>query len=303
MERLAEHCVLDPDRLPRPFSLGLKAVRQEHWLKPDERLPNQLRQKHALFLDKRDAVFREEAITQAAQAELLAMLLDYLPEHYPEFWKVSGNSVTIVPTDTTYDIEHYSDRRLELASRLVQDDLVILRKGDAGYRVAAAAVCFPSTWVLAEKFGKAIADVHGPVPGFERGTRMAMMIDRIFDNLGVGEIVERRNWSIYETPRLHHPASHSSHSRWEGKQDRLLLDSFIRGERQTIRRLPQSGDLVFTIQIMVEAANKLKAHPERGEIAYRLQNQIASLNDDQLAYKGLTGYREAVLAELEELQS
>jgi hypothetical protein len=295
------HSALNPDRLPRPFTVGLKAFDPGNWIVPDAHLADQVREKVQLFAGKHEAVFRAEPDTVDAQAEVLQMLLDYLPAHYPDLWRLDGNEVTIVPAGLTYQVDEFAGQPLELACRLIQDDLVIMRKGEGGYRIAAAAVCFPSTWVLADKFGKAIADVHGPVPGFERGTRQATVVDRIFDNLKVGAPVERCNWSVYEVADLHHPKTHSTHVRWEGRKERLLLDSFLRAERQTLTRLPRSGDVVFTIQIIVDPAELLLAHPQRGQIAATLKSHVESLNEAELAYKGMTGYQDMIVAELNQL--
>lgn len=301
MSDLSPHSALNPERLPRPFTVGLKAFDPENWIVPDAHLAAQVREKVEHFATRHAAVFAAEPDTLEAQAEVLEMLLDYLPKRYPDLWRVDGNEVTIVPAGLTYRVDEFADRPLELACRLIQDDLVLMRKGEGGYRIAAAAVCFPSTWILADKFGKAIADVHGPVPGFARGTRSATVVDRIFDNLKPGAPVERCNWSIYEVADLHHPKSHSTHKRWEGQQQDLVLSSFIRAERQTLTRLPRSGDVVFTIQIIVDPAKLLVEHPERSQIAATLKDHVDSMNADELAYKGLSGHQDTVVRELAEL--
>jgi hypothetical protein len=301
MSMQSPHSALNPERLPRPFTVGLKAFDPVNWIVPDVHLADQVRQKAELFESRHEAVFRAEPDTVDAQGEVLDMLLAYLAAHHPQTWQVGDGEVSVVPAGLTYRIDEFAARPLELACRLIQDDLVIMRKGEGGYRIAAAAVCFPSTWVLADKFGKAIADVHGPVPGFERGTRQATVVDRIFDNLKVGAPVERCNWSVYEVADLHHPKSHSTHTRWQGRQERLLLDSFLRAERQTLTRLPGSGDVVFTIQIIVDPAGLLLEHPERAQIAATLKAHVESLNEAELAYKGMTGYQDMIVAELTEL--
>ena len=295
------HSALNPDRLPRPFTVGLKAFELQNWIVPDQNLVAQVQEKADHFTHRRDVVFQAEAETLAAQAEVLDMLLAYLPERYPEFWKVADGEVIIVPAGLTYCIDDFAARPLELACRLIQDDLVIMRKGDGGYRIAAGAVCFPSTWILSEKFGKAIADVHGPVPGFERGSRSGVLVDRIFDNLKADAPVERCNWTLFEVPDLHHPKRHFEHQRFQGKTERLVLSSYLRAERQTLRRLPRSGDVLFTIQIIVDPATELLTHPRRGEIASTLMQHLESLSEPELAYKGITGNRETVIAELAEL--
>ena len=278
--------------------MGLKAFDPDNWIVPDAHLAAQVREKVEHFSNRHAAVFAAEPDTLEAQAEVLDRLLDYLPKRYPDLWRVDGNEVTIVPAGLTYRLDEFAERPLELACRLIQDDLVIMRKGDSGYRIAAAAVCFPSTWILGDKFGKAIADVHRPVPGFARGTRSATVVDRIFENLKVDAPVERCNWSIYEVADLHHPKSHSTHKRWEGQQQDLVLLSFIRAERQTLTRLPRSGDVVFTIQIIVDPAKLLMEHPERAQIAAILKDHVESLDDAELAYKGLSGHQETLVREL-----
>ncbi len=298
MHELSPHSALNPDRLPRPFTVGLKAFDPDNWIVPDVHLAAQVREKAEHFATRQAAVFAAEPDTLEAQAEVLEMLLGYLPQRYPELWRVDGNEVTIVPAGLTYRVEEFLERPLEFACRLIQDDLVVMRKGEGGYRIAAAAVCFPSTWILADKFGKAIADVHGPVPGFARGTRSATVVDRIFENLKVDAPVERCNWSIYEMSDLHHPKSHSTHKRWDGQQQDLVLSSFIRAERQTLTRLPRSGDVVFTIQIIVDPARLLMEHPERAQIAATLKSHVESLDEAELAYKGLGGHQETVVREL-----
>ena len=298
MLKQSPHSALNPDRLPRPFTVGLKAFELHNWIVPDQHLVAQVHEKAGHFDQRRDVVFQAEPETLAAQAEVLDMLLAYLPERYPDIWKVADGNVSILPAGLTYRIADYAERPLELACRLIQDDLVIMRKGEGGYRIAAGAVCFPSTWILSEKFGKAIADVHGPVPGFERGSRSAQLVDRIFDNLKVDAPVERCNWTLFEVPDLHHPMRHFEHQRFEGKTERLVLDSYLRAERQTLRRLPLSGDVVFTIQIIVDPATELMKHPQRAQIASTLKEHVESLSEPELAYKGITGNEAKVIAEL-----
>ena len=301
MPELSRHSALNPGNLPRSFSIGLSALDPEQWILPDVNFVDQVRAKAELLATRREAVFRAEDATLDAQSEALHLLLAYLERTYPDLYSVSGDKVEIVPAGLAYNISDYSHAPLELACLLVQDDLVIMRKGNAGYRIAAAAVCFPSTWVLEEKFSRPISEVHAPVPGFGPGTRTAGMIDRIFDNLRVGHPVCRSNWSLYEVPDLHHPFSHSTHTRWTGIGTGFIDGTWLRAERQTLMRLPESDDVLFTIQIAVDPVSLLMTHPRRHEIAQQLKSQIEVLDEQQLAYKGIREHREVILAELSSL--
>src|SRR5919205_916624 len=64
------------------------------------------------------------------------------------------------------EIDKPQEPPLECASRLVQEDLVLMARHDSGWQLAAASLCFPSTWVLAEKFGRDMDGIHKPVPGY-----------------------------------------------------------------------------------------------------------------------------------------
>jgi hypothetical protein len=175
-----------------------------------------------------------------------------------------------------------------------------MRRGEAGWRLAAASLCFPSSWALHEKFGKPIHEVHGPVPGFGAGTRNAELIARMFDHLRPEMPVIRWNWSLYGDDRLFHPTTASPETRRFGQGPRAE-NVFLRAERQTLRRLPQSLDILFTIRIYVDPLEALERHPQAPVIATALVDQLLALSEEQLAYKGLTLERDRLAARLRQI--
>ena len=80
---------------------------------------------------------------------------------------------------------------------------MLMARGDTGWQLAAASLCFPSTWVLAEKFGRDMDGIHKPVPGYAEHIGPRLL--RIFDNLQVERPAWRLNWSIYDGPELYAP--------------------------------------------------------------------------------------------------
>ncbi len=182
---------------------------------------------------------------------------------------------------------------------MVQDDLVLMRRDGRGWRIAAASLCFPSTWSLVEKAGLPMAEVHKAVPGYPG--RMADVVHRIFDNLPDGQVVERLNWSVYKDDRLHHPESKSGPKTWTGLPGGFAGGAFIRVERQTLRRLPVSRDIVFTIKVHVDPVAALRTHPDGKALATQLAKSFAALDADQLAYKNMAAAREEMLAGLREI--
>ena len=130
------------------------------------------------------------------------------------------------------------------AGSLIQDDLVIMRRKPSGWHLVAAFVAFPSSWSLPEKFGRSMDEIHGPVPGFEGGTRNADLINRMFDNLPPGRIVERFNWTVNTDGGLFLPKSNAE-SLGAAAVALKAENTFVRIERQTLRKLPVSGDIIF----------------------------------------------------------
>ena len=78
---------------------------------------------------------------------------------------------------------------LELAGRLVQEDLCLIEASPDGPRLTAAVLCFPSRWRLHEKLGRPLAEVHGKVPFY--GDRLARPVDRFMAHVRTGHIAAR----------------------------------------------------------------------------------------------------------------
>lgn len=287
------------DGSKRPFTVGLAPLDLAEWIEPDGNLSAHLEEKERLFGGSQAPVFLAEPDTTASQAEVLALLLDYLPKRFPEIYSSNGGEIRIIPAGKTYLKEDYANAPLLLAARLVQEDLVIMRKGDDGYRLAAASLSFPSSWSLAEKFGKPMPEIHENVPGFNNG-RMGTIVARLFDNLSVDQPSWRLNWSLYTDAELHHPHSKRIDPRIES---RLPGSLHVRVERQTLRRLPHSGDILFTIKVHHDPVSAFAKHPHGARLALSLRDQILALDADQLAYKGLTESRDAIANRLEALAS
>jgi dimethylamine monooxygenase subunit A len=194
-----------------------------------------------------------------------------------------------------------NNNALATAGLLLQEDLVIMGRSPEGWRLAAASLCFPSAWNLHEKLGRLMHEVHGPVPGFNKNTRNAGLIERMFDNLRVEQPVMRWNWTLFGEATLHMPTS-------EGRMIRRFGDGpvaehvFMRLERQTLRKLPRSGEILFTIRTHIDPMDILQHHKDGQRLASAIAEQVAALSPDELQYKGLLNERERLLARLNQLR-
>jgi hypothetical protein len=286
------------------FTISMKPIDAAAWIAPGPNLLPMLAEKDRLNREIPDLVFVEEAGTRDAQAELLSLLTDHLLQRQPETYRRDGGSM-VVAGSRSVDLSDQNRPPLLTAADLVADDLILMRRDDTGWRLVAASLCFPSSWTLLEKFGRPLQEIHNPVPGFGEGTRTAAMIQRIFDNLQRGQPAIRWNWSLQSDLTLYKPLSSIQRDeRAVAKPPRFAdgaASAFIRVERQTLRKLPVSGDIVFTIRIDLDPMLALAAHPNRARLAAGLAAQLAALDAAQIDYKGFGADRDRLIADLERI--
>ncbi|MGX7874823.1 heme-dependent oxidative N-demethylase family protein [Mesorhizobium sp. ORM6] len=286
------------------FTIGLKPLDPMDWIEIDGHLQPYLAEKRRLYAEIPERVFVEETGTRDAQREVLELLGAYLPERFPDTYRRTDAGIEIAGAANHLAIPSgIADAPLVTASLLVQEDLILMRRGDSGWRLAAGSLCFPSSWSLLEKFGKPLQQIHEPVPGFGPGTRPAELINRMFDGLQ-GQAVERFNWSIQADSALYHPLSNVERiDRATNRPTRfpdgdVKAHAFIRVERQTLRKLPSSRDILFTIRIHLDPLAVLARHPDRATLAVSFAAQLEALDLDQLDYKGLTSDRDGLVSVL-----
>ncbi len=235
-----DELVLGPG--PPWLHMGLRTIAEDRWLAVDDRRGDELALKRRLIADRRDDVFAALDGTEAAGREALDLIVGALSTHHPQA------AVAVDP-----------DRHpLEAAGLLVQEDLCLMAERDGASRLVAASLSFPSHWRLADKIGGSAAAIHGPVPHY--ATELSAKVDRFLERLPEGRIVLRRNWGVHDHPTLfapeHPPPAGGVTPANAG--DRLWL----RSERQTLRRLPRTGAVLFTIRVQIVALRALAARPD-----------------------------------------
>lgn len=293
------------DGTSKLFTAGLRPLDLADWTEAGPDFHAQLVEKRRLYAAIRPNVHVEEPETEAAQREVLALLAEHLPVRFPDIYRRHGNRIEIDGMDAV-DVGASTPDPLRSAALLVAEDLILMRRSDSGWRLAAGSLCFPSHWVLKEKFGRPMQEIHQPVPGFGPGTRMADIINRMFDSLKVEQPMQRFNWSLQKGGDLYRPFSTDERTERAAAPSPRFSGAgpsqpFMRVERQTLRRLPISGDILFTIRIHLDPLDVLATHPERWSIAHSFADQLLALDASQLAYKGFTADRNLLVARLRDM--
>ncbi len=278
------------DGAPWRWSMGLHRLELDRWLEVDDHRAAELSKKISLLATARDTVFVALAGSEPACEELRALVVDHLDRVHPELLVRDGDGFVEPTTGTRLPSRLHP---LEVAALLVQEDLCVLEHREGAWLLSAACVCFPSRWSLREKLGATLAEIHGPVPGFDYALGAGTV--RFFDRLTADRPAWRCNWTLLETDELHLP---SPAGRRPGASDVTLAATYFRVERQTLRRLAETGAVVFTIRTYVTPlAELLDTHPG---LSSALVATLRTVPDEVAAYKGWSGGRlPALLAALE----
>ncbi len=279
---------------PGPYRLatGLHACPEADWIQIDARYRAELGLRRALLDLRRDEVLGVDPATAPARREVLELLAAHLPARFPAWFGCEpGRRLRNRLTGEVWTLADPGSDPLEVAARLVQEDMCLLRLDGTTPILTDAALCFPSRWRLTEKPGRPLTAVHHPVPGY--ADRLAGPVDRFLSALRPGRIVQRANWGVVDDPALFQPAAPAAGTviTKADAGDRLWL----RVERQTLRRLAISGAILFTIRVQVAAFSRLAAAPERARLAAALR----ALPDATARYKSLTAFRDTALAFLD----
>ena len=226
--------------------IGLSPISESKWLEIDNKFEEEIRLKKKLLKTNRNDVLQITLGSEDKQNEILESIVSYLQKFHSDIFKVTNDSVYIESTNDLYKLNQFKNP-IELASLLVQEDLVMMSPKEDKFYLEAASLSAPSHWSLTEKFSKSLMDLHHGVPGYKED--IGQRVDEIFNRLPTERILERFNWSIYDDPKLFQPVHSKPLVEFkESKPNKL----FLRVERQTIRKLPVYGTVLFTIRVYVD---------------------------------------------------
>jgi hypothetical protein len=274
---------------PYRLAMGLHTLEPGAWLEPGADAAQQMAERRRLLAEHPAEVTAALPESSAGQHELFALVLQHLPQHFPDRWQRVGGALVDRLSGERFPVDPAEP--LATLGRMVQEDFCLLQASPHGYRLTAAVLCFPAHWRLADKLGRPLDAMHEPVPGFD--VRLARPVDRFFASLQAERPVWRVNWSLVDTPELFRPPEHRSRPK---KIDaaRAGEQTWLRVERQTLRRLPVCGDVVFGIRTYLEPLAEMTP-----DAAQALAVRVREMPADMAAYKGIAAVRAPLLAWLE----
>lgn len=276
------------------LAMGMKPLQLQDWIEIDDDFADQVSLRTQLLNQRHTEVFACLPGSEAAQQEVLELLVDHLLRYFPQHYQRQENSLINQVTGQVWQFSDFTTNPLDLAGRLVQEDLCLMLLGVAGHFLSAASLCFPLRWRLQEKLGLPMSQIHGQVPGY--ADKLKQPVDNFFDRLQPNHPGYRFNWSIVDVPDLF-----LAQSKFDPQAPTITVETagetlWLRVERQTLRRLPRSQAILFTIRSYVYPLSQVVTD---AAIARSLADAIQQIPTAMQSYKNLLPIREVLMAYLE----
>ncbi|KAI9375789.1 hypothetical protein BJX61DRAFT_539520 [Aspergillus egyptiacus] len=307
--------VSNTPKLYRPFrhgpnfiTMGIRRMDWDNWIEMDSYFLRYHDTKASELKKDFDAHVKyvDNAVTKNACFEVYEELVTYLTHRYPKIFRLEAGTVHNALTGEQFRFPAQSpSEALATSALLVQDDLVIMVENDDGhYHLDAGAVCLPGFWRLGEKFRMSLDTLHFEAGVPHYAAKLQKSMNRFFKTLPAARPVVRNNYFIQLDDGLHwsHRMGDQSGAEvasWATANSHgiTIQDLHFRSERQSLRRLPRSGAILFTVRTYFEPVTAIASEPH---VPGRLAEAIRNWDETVSAYKGRSHWEDILLPYLDE---
>jgi len=290
---------------PKYFvTMGLRNVHYDHWIELDNHYPRYHADKTRRIKERGPKCCRTAPEAYPAAVELLEELCSYLPARYPTLYRKTETGIENLWSGETFDItvRPLPEDPMQTCARLVQDDLAIMiERPDGQYYLLAGAILLAGFWRLEDKLGMPLSEIHtsGDVPQFREKLEKGML--NFFRRLKPEELVARNNYFLQVDDDLAWSYSigdeDSPEVSWStAEKNKAIEHHYFRSERQSLRRLPKTGGVVFTVRTYFHPITEIA---EEDYVPGRLASAVRSWGDDVSRYKGKERYGDVLLEYLD----
>jgi hypothetical protein len=273
------------------WRLGVRPLDPADWIELGDDADDAIAEKQRLCRDHHETVFAALDDIEPEAHEVATALIEHLRRRWPARYGVAELDSGLHPLDA--------------AARLVPEDLVLMvpRQTDEFRRDPSArdlidggvelvfgggSVCFPNRWDLHSKLGRTLSEVHAPVPQLNR--QLDRSIDRFLERLRPERAYWRLGWGIIDVGDRYTPPG-----RPRPAISAAPLERFLRVERETLRRFPNTGCVLFTIRTYVHRLSEVAGDRRAAGV---LAEQVATMSDDIRGYKDLDEIGDRLVADL-----
>ncbi|KAH9482879.1 hypothetical protein JR316_0004979 [Psilocybe cubensis] len=268
---------------------------------------------------------------EEAAIELVHELAEYLSRRYPKDFEVIRYSERLIDRDGAYcdwgwedlpairtikitsldasyelplstnDGDRAPEKAMEIAGLLIQDDLALMLEGvDGKYYFQAGSICLPDKERLDLSLERFFRRLPVEKPVVRNNYFFQTNVPQKEERIDAEELAWAESTVGPEESFGHGTAFKRENGAGQGETEVEWIR--FRSERQTLRRLPQSGAVAFTIRTYLTPVKEIAR--EKG-VAGRLASALRSWPADVGEYKGRErgGWFEPLLEYLDECET
>ncbi|KAF8591105.1 hypothetical protein K439DRAFT_1381062 [Ramaria rubella] len=317
-----------------PINMGIRPMAWDSWIELDNQYVEYLEIRKARVASRGDKVVRTLPGAENAALEVCTELASYLAKRYPQVFQVQrvhdkgglgeGDSIVganggriktieIIPTGDKWDLD--IDDPMMVAGLLADDVAIMVEGADGKFYLHAGSICVPGSWRFTDKIGLPLADIHLRGNVYKYKEKLQFSMDRFFTKLTPEKAVVRNNYSFQIGPDLtwldnHHGSEDlfdertkipvpGSQTDWKPVAPVTdVSEIYFRSERQTLRRMPKTGCVCFTIRTYIHPVAELALEPG---VPGRLASAIRGWDEAVAHRKGKELYADVMLPWLDDL--
>lgn len=302
-----------PFRWPYHQTMSIFRLDMNHWLDMDKYYWRYIQEKKRIWMTygKENIDWLPEGYEPSL--ELMQITADHMLMRYPLLftlkedkggWEKGGKIVYNELTQEELDMSlPLKEHPLLYVSKMAKEDFYVVMKNpdDGLHYLVAAAVPFPGgSFGIDNKLGKHLDIIHEEVPYYKEKLKKSM--ERWFERLTPNDPVERASWyvswdhklkvnGVYQLPKVV-PDLKVEMESIDPK------DFNVRVERQTLRKLPKSGAIIFTNHPIFYSIEEMKDEPL---VPSLLKKILYEGPQDILKYKNFEFFRDHIVGYLDEL--
>lgn len=274
----------------------------ETWLETGPDHAEFMAAKRARLKDLPPLFYGALASSRPAQAELLKLVAAHLATEHCGDFSLEDPHLHDHIDGTTHDLSAAAP--LEVIGRILEEDFILIEKVDGADIITAASNAYTTSGRIVSSVGRSMRFAHEFVPGLN--DQLGARIDRVLANVKTAAPVVRFNWVLSTiADRLFPEGAHDANVEASAQAAVALTEDhghvgdmlWIRVERQTFVRLPQTMALAFGIHTYSHRLSTIADDAESLAALYRL---IGEYSEDRLRYSAMLSIKSPIMRWLEE---
>ncbi|MEI9918487.1 MAG: DUF3445 domain-containing protein [Bacteroidota bacterium] len=273
----------------------------------DEHYRKEIAQKREILAGDHRYYYRSSPETEAAQWDVVAVVLDDMARSHPSSFKLTKNGKDwhwkneLLNEDVKFvfgDASTLPYEPLDWVGRQTQEDLVILGS-DANVSLVAGQLCFANGFSLDDKYGQPFLTIHAPAPKMIGPTMDAAQ--KLIERLPSLRPIWRASWNFKISDELDLTSRHNARYKIEMDgivptltEENIGEKIYIRIERQTLTRLP-TGCVLFGIHTYINLLADECSDKDRADSMLKV---LKSTPREMLNYKAISPFEDALLSYL-----